>query len=229
MIAAAAQSKVMISTYHNRHWDGCIVEAMSHIRAGEIGEVYRIEAHMGGYGKPGDWWRTSKSISGGVMYDWGVHLLEYALQVMGDTAMTEVTGFAKTGYWAPQTAWPNDCNEDEGHAVVRFANGAWLTLNLTQLDSNPKRGMLEVTGTKGSYIMEMWHYELIQHLDGKVISTKGKNPPSEGWRYYQNVAEHLVRRQPLIVTGEFARRPIHVLDLAGQSARKGASLKTKYP
>ncbi len=47
-------------------------------------------------------------------------------------------------------------------------------------------------------------------------------------REQQNVAAHLVRGRKLIITGESARRPIHILDLAGQSARKGRTLKAKY-
>ena len=94
MIAAAKKSGVMLSTYHNRHWDGCILNAVEEMRRkGVIGDVFRIEAHMGGYGKPGDWWRTSKTISGGILYDWGVHLLEYSLQLL-QGKLTEVTGFA---------------------------------------------------------------------------------------------------------------------------------------
>ena len=76
MIAAAKKSGVILSTYHNRHWDGSIMEALRQIRAGAIGDVIRIEAHMGAWDKPKDWWRSSKSISGGILYDWGVHLLE---------------------------------------------------------------------------------------------------------------------------------------------------------
>jgi len=153
MIAAAKKDRVVLTAYHNRHWDGCILRAVKKIRSGVVGEVIRVEAHMGGRSKPGDSWRSSRSISGGILYDWGVHLLEYALQLV-DGEMVEVTGFAKTGFWAPKTAWKKDTNEDEGFAVVRFNTGAWLTLTISQIDSNPKRGVLEITGTKGTYIME---------------------------------------------------------------------------
>ncbi|MFC1805581.1 Gfo/Idh/MocA family protein [Planctomycetota bacterium] len=228
MIKAAKKARVVLSTYHNRHWDGCILEAVRQIRAKKvIGDVIRVEAHMGGYGKPGDWWRSSKSISGGILYDWGVHLLEYSLQLI-DSDIVEVTGLAKTGFWAPKTAWKKDTNEDEGFAIIRFASGQWLTLTITHIDSNPKRGQLEITGTKGTYIMSGGDWELIQHKAGKTIVTKGKNPPSEGWRYYQNVADHMVKGTPLVITPEWARRPIHILDLADQSARKGKSQKAKH-
>lgn len=227
MIAAAKKGGLLLSTYHNRHWDGWIMRAVKEVKAGTIGEVYKVEAHMGGWGKPGDWWRTSKSISGGILYDWGVHLLEYSLQII-DSDIVEVAGYAKTGFWASQTKWKKDTNEDEGFAVVRFANGVWLTLNISNLDSNPRRGFLEITGTKGSYFIDWGGWEVTTHKDGVTVVEKGRHPESEGWRFYQNIADHLTKGTPLVITPEWARRPIHILDLACQSAKKGVALKAKY-
>ena len=227
MIAAARKRGLVLSTYHNRHWDGCIMQAVKTIKSGVIGDVFRIEAHMGGYGQPGNWWRTSKTISGGILYDWGVHLLEYSLQIL-DAELVEVTGFAHKGFWAPKTAWKKDTNEDESFAIARFANGAWISLCISSIDSSPKRGWLEVTGTKGSYLMDWGIGEVTTHESGTTVVRKLRNPESEGWRLYQNVADHLVKGTPLVITPEWARRPIHILDLANQSARKGKSLKAKY-
>ena len=91
--------------------------------------------------------------------------------------MTEVSGYAHEGFW--KTAWKKDTNEDEACAVVRFKKGTRLQLTITHIDSNPKAGMLEITGTKGSYIMDGGKYTLIQNKAGKVVQTTGKNPPGE--------------------------------------------------
>jgi len=227
MIAAARKNKVVLTTYHNRHWDGCIFQAVKKISSGAIGEVYRIEAHMGRRSEPRDWWRSSKSVSGGILYDWGVHLLEYSLQIL-DAEIVEVTGLATKGFWAPRTPWGEDTNEDEAVAVVRFSDGKWLSLCVTHLDSNPKRGWLEISGTEGSYIFDGRTWEIITRKKDQPVVTKGKNPPGEGWRFYKNVADHLVKGTELVISPEWARRPIHILDLAGRSARLGKSLKAKY-
>jgi len=226
MIAAAKKGGLTLSTFHNRHWDGCVLKAVELVKAGAIGEVVRIDCHMGGHGKPGDWWRTSKSISGGILYDWGVHLLEYSLQLI-QSEITEVCGFAKKGFWKKQSKWGEDTNEDEGFAVVRFANGAWITLIISSLDANPRRGLLDIVGTKGSLLLDWGGYELTIPGTDTVV-TKGKYPDSRGDLYYKNVAEHMVSGTALIITPEWARRPIHVLDLASQSAATGRSLPTKY-
>jgi predicted dehydrogenase len=231
MIAAAKKNRCVLTTYHNRHWDGCALTGMKLIPSGVIGDVVRIEAHMGSYSKPGNWWRSSKSISGGVLYDWGVHVLEYALQIMqiSNAKMTEVMGLAKTGYWAPKTKWKADTNEDEGFVVVRFDTGQWLTLNLSSIDSNPKPSMLEITGTKGTYLMNHGDYEIIQHkANGQTVVTKGSNIPGDWSKFYKNVADHMVKKTPLIITPEWSRRPIHIIDLANKSAKLGRALKTKY-
>jgi scyllo-inositol 2-dehydrogenase (NADP+) len=229
MVNTAKAKKVVISTYHNRHWDGCILQAMKAVKSGVIGDVIRIEAHMGGYGQPGAWWRSSKTISGGILYDWGVHLLEYSLQII-NSEIKEVMGLAKTGFWAKKCVWKNDTIEDEGFAVVRFASGAWLTLDMSSIDANPKgdRGWLEITGTKGSYVLDGDNWRTIVADGENTITTKGKNPPSEWWRFYQSIADHLVKGKPLVITGEWARRPIHIIDLACKSAKKGMSLKAEY-
>lgn len=228
MIAAAKENGVVLSTYHNRHWDGCILKAVEEIRGGAIGDVVRVEAHMGGYGQTGDWWRGSKTISGGILYDWGVHLLEYSLQLL-DGDMMEVSGYAKFGYWAPKTKWGEDTNEDEAQAVVRFSNGQWLTLTISQLDTNPKRGVLEITGTEGTYIMDHGSYEVITRGEkGETHVRRGPNPAGEGWKLYQNIADHLISGEELVITPEWARRPIHILDLADRSVKQNRAQVAKY-
>lgn len=227
MMAAARKSGTMLSVHHNRHWDGCVIEALRQISTGMLGDLVRVTINWSGYGRPGDWWRSSRSISGGMLYDWGVHLVEYALQVI-DSRLTEVTGFAREGFWADKTHWKKDTNEDEAVAVARFANGVSLTMTVSSIDSNSKRGWVEFTGTKGSYLFDGERWESFTHVKGNAVSTKGKNPPSPWGQFYDNVLAHLTKGEKLIITPQWSRRPIHLIDLACQSARKGATLKAKY-
>ena len=59
MIAAAKKNKVMLSTFHNRHWDSNILTIMKHLH--KIGRPYRWESFFGGWAKPLTWWRRSLS------------------------------------------------------------------------------------------------------------------------------------------------------------------------
>lgn len=228
MIAAAKASDAMISAYHNRHWDGRILQAVKLVRDEKtIGDVVRIECHMGEFGQPGDWWRTSRTVSGGILYDWGVHLLEYSLQLI-DSPLTEVSGVAHEGFWAPHTAWKDDANEDEAFVLARFESGQWITLSVSQLDAKPKEGWVEITGTNGTLVFDGGKSKLYQRIDGKQVTTQMSLPEDEGQKYYDNVRDHLVSGAELVISGEWARRPIHILDLARQSAKAGRAMPAKH-
>ncbi len=234
LIAIADRNKLMVSTYHNRHWDGWILRARQQIVDKRVlGDVFRVELQMGGYSMPGEWWRTSRSISGGVLYDWGVHLLEYALQIV-QSEVVEVSGFAKHGYWesvAPKGfRWKGDMNEDEATVVVRFKNGAMINLCISQLRSDPPtESFVRFVGTKGSYDIgwTQWKTRLADKKH-QLIEKTGEHPKSRGDLFYKNVADYLTGQDELVITPEWARRPIHILDLAAQSAKQGKAMKAKY-
>jgi scyllo-inositol 2-dehydrogenase (NADP+) len=230
LIAEATKQGVLLSTYHNRHWDGHILTAVEKIRAGVIGDVFRIEAHMGGYNKPRDWWRSQRSVSGGILYDWGVHVLEYSLQILQPAELTEISGYATHGFWAEGLPFPEDANEDEAFVTARFDGGRWLTLQISSIDSNPKndRGVLEITGTQGTYHMYFDKWITRTHENGEIVIREGKNQPSEGHKFYENIAAALKGESELIITPEWARRPVHILDWGVQSAKAGRAMPAKY-
>jgi len=236
LIELARKQDVMVSTYHNRHWDGWILRARREVEKGTIGDVHRVDLRFGGYNQPRDWWRTSKSVSGGVLYDWGVHLLEYALQVVPGN-ITEVSGFARCGYWEEQAGgkspWMGDFNEDEATAVVRFDSGAMVELRVTHLDP-VRHPPVSIHGSRGAYVIEQFggheHGWTLYRANAKheIKTRQGKHPASEGHRFYRNIAAFLTGKEELIITPEWARRPIHILDMADQSARKGQVMKAKH-
>lgn len=239
LIAAARKRGVMVSTYHNRHWDGWILRAVKEIVEKKvIGEVFKVEAHMGSYGMPRDWWRTSRSISGGVLYDWGVHLLEYALQII-DAPITEVSGYRHEGYWASQMKeahpYKHDCVEDEATAIVRFANGAFINLSISTLATRRTPPRIAFYGTKGAYEIDFYQGEENDgwtvrkpNRKGEMVEKKGRHPKGQEHLFYENIAGHLTGKAELIITPEWARRPIHILDLARRSAEAGRALPAKH-
>ena len=64
--------------------------------------------------------------------------------------------------------------------------------------------------------------------DGAIRLTSGGHLPSESHRFYENVVAHLRDGADLVISPEWARRPIHILDLAGRSAREGVALRASY-
>ncbi len=83
MIAAAETNGVRFSTHQNRRWDVDFL-AMKQIHdSGELGEVYNLESRVhGSRGIPSDW-RGEREHGGGMMYDWGIHLIDQVLMIFG--------------------------------------------------------------------------------------------------------------------------------------------------
>ena len=76
MEMAAKQNGVILTVHQNRRWDGDFIAAKQIIESGVIGKVYQIDSFVcGANGIPGGWRKTVKA-GGGMMLDWGVHLLD---------------------------------------------------------------------------------------------------------------------------------------------------------
>ncbi|MBI2194434.1 MAG: Gfo/Idh/MocA family oxidoreductase [Planctomycetes bacterium] len=222
MIAAARKGRRMLSTYHNRHWDHNVLGLTRAIRKGCIGDVFRVEAASAGYGRPGTWWRSDKKISGGFMFDWGAHFVEWMLQIV-DQPMTDISGYFQ------KRVWDHVTNEDEGIAVVRFGNGAVARLEMSSIAAAGAE-MFRILGTKGA-ITANWESFTVHRVgrSGKVVPKVCKYPKGEHHKFYANIRDHLLEGVPLIITPEWARRVIQVLDYAGISHQKGRSIAVRYP
>ena len=219
MIALARRKKVLLSTYHNRHWDANILTIRKHLP--KIGRPFRWESSAGGYHEPQQWWRSYKEISGGIIYDWGAHFVEWMLQVMDDE-MIEVSGYQV------KEVWKKFSNEDEMEAVVRFKGNAVGSHTASDI-SMAEKEMIRITGTKGALVATHRSVDLFM-LDRDGNKTKTSLPMEErrSADYYKNLHAHLLEGEKLIITPEWARRVIQVLDYAGRSARKGAALRVNY-
>lgn len=84
MTAAAAENHRLLTVHQNRRWDVDFLAVKQVIATSEIGSVYRIESRIhGSRGIPSDW-RCHKEPGGGMILDWGVHLIDQMLQLIPD-------------------------------------------------------------------------------------------------------------------------------------------------
>ena len=84
MVNAAKESGKKLTVHQNRRWDVDYLGVKSVIESGEIGEVIRIESRIhGSRGIPSDW-RCEKISGGGMILDWGVHLIDQMLQLISE-------------------------------------------------------------------------------------------------------------------------------------------------
>lgn len=217
-IAAAKAHGVTISVFHNRRYDGDHLAMMEIVRSGEIGEVFHIEAGSGGFEYPGDWWRANKEISGGNLYDWGVHFMDWVLDLIPDP-IENVTGFFHKRVWDKVT------NEDQTQAIVRFTTGKYADVRISSIDAAP-RARFRILGTKGAIEMgQAWTGEFTVRcvVDGKtwerIEKFQDRGFGDSGLAYYKMLAAHLFNGEPLAVTAESARRNIAVIEAAEKSSK----------
>ncbi len=79
MCRAAHESGRTLTVHQNRRWDVDFLAIKGLIDSGEIGEVINIESRIhGSRGIPSDW-RAKKQYGGGMLFDWGVHLIDQML------------------------------------------------------------------------------------------------------------------------------------------------------
>ena len=81
MIEAANNSGKLFTVHQNRRFDVDYLAIHGIVKSGEIGDVIRIESRIhGSRGIPSDW-RCTKAKGGGMILDWGVHLIDQLLQI----------------------------------------------------------------------------------------------------------------------------------------------------
>lgn len=89
MVDCANRNHRLFSVHQNRRWDVDYLAMKQLHDSGEIGRVINIESRIhGSRGIPSDW-RGEKEHGGGMLYDWGVHLIDQILQIM-DGKVTHV-------------------------------------------------------------------------------------------------------------------------------------------
>ena len=233
MIAAARKNQVALSCFHNRHWDSNILTIMKNLP--RIGRPFRWESRRGVWGNTLPGWRSDKKFSGGMHFDWGVHFVEWMLQAMAYD-MWEISGFVVAD-------GSSDANmEDEVHCVVRFANGAVGT-HIETIVSAHTQPMIRICGAKGTLVSDGF-YDVTLHTVNRTGRHSARKLPMVSPRrafrcknvmvtgayrtFYENVFAHVLRGAKLIITPEWARRVVQVLDYASRSARRQRALQVKY-
>lgn len=84
MIAASEKSGKLFSVHQNRRFDVDFLAMKQIKQSGELGGLINIESRIhGSRGIPSDW-RGEKEHGGGMLLDWGVHLIDQVLQIFDE-------------------------------------------------------------------------------------------------------------------------------------------------
>ncbi|NLP34831.1 MAG: Gfo/Idh/MocA family oxidoreductase [Clostridiales bacterium] len=148
------------TVHQNRRWDEDFLTMKRIYEEGSLGEVFRIESRVhGSRGIPGDW-RQEKEYGGGMVLDWGVHLLDQILLMVKDVKLKSV--------FATLTNITNQVVDDGFTAHLLFENNveAIIEVGTSNFISLPRWYML---GQNGTAIIEDWD------LTGKIVKATGKD------------------------------------------------------
>ncbi len=220
IVGRARESGLSVSVFHNRRWDADYLTIRDVIERGLIGEVFHVECGHGGYGHPGHTWRADKAVSGGVLYDFGAHFLDWILNLV-PARISHVTGTRHDLVWHGVT------NEDYMKVALRFENGVTAEFVSSQISALPQPKW-RILGTLGALEEGATREELRLVSYASGVRHEGVVPVSsrmESWvSYYRQLADHLLLGEPNPVTPEQARRVIGVIQAAEVSAERGTGV-----
>lgn len=160
MIDVSRETGKLFTVHQNRRWDEDFLTMKKIYEEGILGEVIRIESRVhGSRGIPGDW-RQEKEHGGGMILDWGVHLLDQLLLMMGTTKLKKV--------YANVTNITNTMVDDGFTAHLSFENGveALVEVGTSNFISLPRWYMI---GQNGTAVIEDWD------MKGRIVQAAGKD------------------------------------------------------
>ena len=160
MEAVSKETGKFLTVHQNRRWDEDFRTVLEILKEGKLGEVFRIESRVhGSRGIPGDW-RQEKEKGGGMVLDWGVHLLDQILQMKGEVKLKQV--------YAALTNVTNQVVDDGFTAMLTFEDKQQVLVEVgtSNFVSLPRWYVL---GSNGTAVIRDWD------LSGEVVLARGKD------------------------------------------------------
>ncbi len=241
MIDAANKAEKIFSVHQNRRWDVDTLAMKKLYETGEIGEVFNIESRVhGSRGIPSDW-RGKKQYGGGMIYDWGIHLIDQILQIVPSKIDTV---FCRLDHIT------NNEVDDGFKLELMFENGcrAYIELGTYNFISLPRFYM---QGMKGTALItdwrenckvvkcKAWHESDVMPVETAAGFTKTmaprdsitvdeyecERPASDVHDYYRNFVKAIDGIEPQFVTHGQMMLDMKVMEAAFKSAELGQVIK----
>jgi len=241
LIEAAERNGVVLTVNHNRRWDADYLAIVRLIQEGRLGQVFNVETFAGDFAHPCRFWHSDESVSGGAVYDWGAHHIDWILQLLPGMPASVTANDHKR-------VWHDVTNADQVRVRLAWRDGREAEFVYSDIAA-VRRPKFYIQGTQATlvghyrpvaferldpaegYVREEAHYaEAPAHLIlGRYESGYGiaqttlplPSPPR--FPLLRNLADHLLLGEPLAVTAASARRVVAVLEAATRSAQQRGS------
>ncbi len=242
MVKVTQECNVMFTIHHQRRWDYDYRRMKAVFDQNLVGDVYIIKSQL--YGVNGNMhdWHIYPEMGGGMLYDWGVHLIDQILQMVPseiDTIFADVKNVI------------NEKVDDYFNIIVRFKNNITAEIELGTYYLTPKRGWF-IGGNKGSAMIDDFSgagkivrtKHLLENVPGKITMTaagptRSFGPPEPGLLYeeplpdvecshrdyFVNFINAYYGKEELMVKNDQVRRILRFLDAVRESARTNKAIK----
>ena len=236
MIVCAQKNQVLFTVHQNRRMDADFRIIKKIYDENMLDEIFRIESRVQGSRGIADTWRRQKQAGGGMLYDWGVHLIDQILYLLPGKVTSVFAEFQYLGgYGVDDNVRLTMTFEDEISVLVEIGTCNYIMLPIWY-----------VCGRKGSAQIDYWNLEgRMYHLIDNDIKFEDEIPstlvgPSitlaprasdtmeelplpkaevdEGF-FYKNIYRVLRGEEEPAVKIPEIRRVMQVIDLAFASGR----------
>ena len=243
MYAAAERAGVLFEVHQNRRWDDDFLTVRALAANGSIGGVYKYESRVvGGNGIPGDW-RKKKAQGGGMMLDWGVHLI--------DQMLLAVPSPVQSLYCTYSYIYGEEV-EDGCDLLVRFENGVEYRI-VVATDCFRRLPRWMVYGTEGTATVEDWDLtggvtRCVEREDKNLVGVRAGNGftrtmaqrsnssveqlplpvvHAEPFAFYKNFAAAAAGKEAPAVRKEQVLRVFRLMEAAARSAAENKVIREK--
>ena len=246
IIAVSEECNKVFTIDQNRRFNRDFINMWRTIDKGLIGKPYVIESRVeGSRGMPGGW-RTDKLKGGGMMFDWGVHLIDQ-IMYMHPKAVTNV--FCKMYSINYKDV------DDNFRLTMTFEDGltAHIEISTNNFINHPRFYVLGTEGTMvitdwdgtGKVVRKLkddnsWESEIKTVKAGPTKTMAPRDPSTvetieltepEGVRdnldpVYEQMVD-AIEGKPLKITPQQALRVVKVMEAAFESAEKSIAVNTE--
>jgi len=231
--AAQARGRTLV-VYQNRRFDPDFRAIANLIDSGDLGEVFHLEAFVGAYQHPCNYWHSDADVSGGALFDWGSHIVDQVLALMpGEVDYVTARNHKRM--------WHDVTNADHSRMTLHYADGREATFIYSDLAAALKPRWY-LAGTKAGLIGDWRREKVIARspigtLDEDALAPADSPPelwlhgpggrvsqvpgaPAAVGEFHQQLADLLREGLPMTVTAAQSRRVVSMLEAAERSALK---------
>lgn len=237
MIAASEACGRIFTVHQNRRWNVDFLAMKQLAESGELGKIFNVESRIHGSRGIPCGWRSKREFGGGMLWDWGVHLIDQMVKIIPG----KIVGISCDFDYITV-----DEVDDGFRLNLIFESGsrAYIEVGTYNLISMPRFYM---RAEKGSAMIEEWRKpcEVIKlkawteeeadksfKSDKPVMTMAPRDeltaekytidiPKSDVHDFYRNVCAAIVGKEEQYITHSDMMRVIKVIETAFESENKG--------